>query len=232
MEAIQEWEKLESHTAEEVVHLVLREHAMERTCFTCSFQAEDIVVLHLLLKHAPKIPVLFLETGYHFQETCEFRDQIARDWALNLINVLPKQTVAEQESALGVLYQSDPAKCCQLRKVDPLREALEPFDTWFTRLRRQQSVTRKNLKKAEAHRLPTGKTLLKVSPLADWSWGRVWEYTSANKLHYLPQYDQGYLSIGCQPCTTIPADASNPRSGRWGGQKLECGIHTFSERAQ
>ncbi len=232
MPAVQEWEKLETRSAEEVIDLVLREHSAERACFTCSFQAEDIVVLHLLRKRAPRIPVLFLETGYHFPETYEFRDQIARDWGLNLVNVLPRQTVAEQESAFGILYRDDPTKCCQLRKVDPLREALQPFDAWFTGLRREQSVTRKNLKKAEAHRFLTGKALLKVSPLADWSWGQVWEYTSANKLSYLPQYDQGYLSIGCQPCTAIPTDANNPRSGRWGGQKLECGIHTFSGRAQ
>jgi len=232
MPAVYEWEQLESRGAEEVIGLVLREQAAERACFTCSFQAEDIIVLHLLRKHAPKIPVLFLETGYHFPKTYEFRDQIAREWDLNLINAVPKLTVAQQESAFGILYQTDPTKCCQLRKVDPLREALEPFDTWFTGLRREQSVTRKNLKKAEAHRLPTGKMLWKVSPLADWSWGQVWEYTSANKLNYLPLYDQGYLSIGCQPCTAIPQDANNARSGRWGGQKLECGIHTFSERAQ
>jgi len=232
MQAVQEWEKLEMRGAEEVIDLVLRERSVERACFTCSFQAEDIIVLHLLRKRVPKIPVLFLETGYHFRETYEFRDQVACEWDLNLVNLLPRQTVAEQESTFGILYRKDPMKCCQLRKVDPLREALEPFDTWFTGLRREQSVTRKDLKKAEAHRLPSGKTLLKVSPLADWSWGQVWEYTSANKLNYLPQYDRGYLSIGCEPCTAIPADASNPRSGRWGGQKLECGIHTFSERAQ
>jgi phosphoadenosine phosphosulfate reductase len=84
----------------------------------------------------------------------------------------------------------------------------------------------------EQHRLPVGKTLLKVSPLADWTWGQVWEYTGGKGLSYLPQYDQGYLSIGCQPCTAIPDDPRNPRSGRWSGKKLECGIHTFSEPAQ
>lgn len=232
MQAVHEWEYLETRGAAEVIDLILREQSAEHVCFTCSFQAEDIIVLHLLRQRAPKVPVLFLETGYHFPETYEFRDRIARDWNLNLVNVLPKQTVAQQESAFGILYQSDPTKCCQLRKVDPLRDALEPYKTWFTGLRREQSVTRKSLKKAEAHRLPSGKTLLKVSPLADWSWGQVWEYTAANKLKYLPQYDRGFLSIGCQPCTAIPEDASNPRSGRWGGKKLECGIHTFSERSQ
>jgi phosphoadenosine phosphosulfate reductase len=225
-------DNLETRSAKEVLDLALQENVTHKACFTCSFQAEDVIVLHLLRKRLPDIPVLFLETGYHFPETYEFRDQLTRDWNLNLVNVLPKQTVPEQESAFGILYRNDPTRCCQLRKVDPLFEALQPFEIWFTGLRREQSVTRKNLKKAELHRLPTGKTLTKVSPLADWTWGQVWEYTSAHKLSYLPQYDQGYLSIGCQPCTAVPEDPNNPRSGRWGGRKLECGIHTFSERSQ
>jgi phosphoadenosine phosphosulfate reductase len=201
-------------------------------CFTCSFQAEDVIVLHLLRKRVPAIPVLFLETGYHFRETYEFRDKLTREWQLNLENVIPKKTVAEQEAEFGVLNRAEPSKCCHLRKVEPLLNALEPFQIWFTGLRREQSPTRKNLEKVEHHRLPTGKTLLKVSPLAEWTWAQVWEYTGANRISYLPQYDQGYLSIGCQPCTAIPDDPANPRSGRWGGTKLECGIHTFSEKDQ
>ena len=225
-------EKLEARAAEEVLDLVLASRTPELACLTCSFQAEDIIVLNLLRKRIPKIPVLFLETGYHFPETYQFRDQIAREWDLNLVNVMPKKTVAQQESEFGILYRDEPTKCCQLRKVEPLMEALEPFEVWFTGLRREQSPTRKNLRKAEDHRLPSGKTVLKVSPLADWTWTKVWEYTGANRLNYLPQYDQGYASIGCEPCTALPEDPNNPRSGRWGGKKLECGIHTFSERAQ
>jgi phosphoadenosine phosphosulfate reductase len=231
MTTVADLERFEGRAADEVIDLVLQENSSKNACFTCSFQAEDIVVLHLLRKRLPDIPVLFLETGYHFGQTYAFRDELSREWELNLLNVMPRHSVAEQESALGILYRADPTKCCQLRKVDPLLEALEPFETWFTGLRREQSVTRKNLKKAELHRLPTGKTLTKVSPLADWTWGQVWEYTGAHKLKYLPQYDQGYLSIGCEPCTAVPEDPNNPRSGRWGGRKLECGIHTFSERS-
>jgi phosphoadenosine phosphosulfate reductase len=227
-----DFKALDTHTAEVVLDLVLSMHAPSVACLTCSFQAEDIVVLDLLRKRIPKIPVLFLETGYHFAETYDFRDQLAREWNLNLVNVTPKKTVAQQESELGILYRDEPTKCCQLRKVEPLFAALEPFEVWFTGLRREQSPTRKNLSKAEDHRLPSGKTVLKVSPLADWTWAKVWEYTGANHLNYLPQYDRGYVSIGCEPCTAPPADPGNPRSGRWGGKKLECGIHTFSERTQ
>ena len=232
MSTTHDGDSLETRTADEVVDAILSEPQRKRACFTCSFQAEDVIVLHLLQKRLPDVPVLFLETGYHFPQTYEFRDRLARDWGLNLINVIPRQSVREQESAFGVLYREDPTRCCQLRKVDPLFQALESFEIWFTGLRREQSVTRNNLKKVELHRLPSGKTLTKVSPLADWSWGQVWEYTGGHKLRYLPQYDEGYLSIGCEPCTAVPEDPTNPRSGRWGGRKLECGIHTFSERSQ
>ncbi len=225
-------EELESLAPEQTLEAVLAANQNTHVCLTSSFQAEDMVVAHLLRKRMPDFPVLFLDTGYHFPQTYEYRDRMTREWSLNLVNVLPTQTVAEQESAFGILYRSEPTRCCQLRKVEPLMRALEPFDIWFTGLRREQSPTRKNLKKIEEHRLPSEKKLLKVSLLADWTWRQVWEYTAKNQISYLPQYDQGYLSIGCEPCTAIPDDPNNPRSGRWGGTKLECGIHTFSERGQ
>jgi phosphoadenosine phosphosulfate reductase len=213
----------------EVIAQVLEQHH-GRACFTNSFQAEDMVVLHLLRKHLPEIPVVFLETGYHFEATSEFRDRISREWNLNLVNAQAQQSVAEQESALGILYQSDPGRCCHLRKVEPLMRALQDFDVWFTGLRREQSPTRKNLQIVEQHQLPSGKVLAKVSPLAAWDWKQVWQYTVEHEIPYLPLYDQGYRSIGCEPCTAIPAAGADPRSGRWGGTKLECGIHTFSQR--
>jgi phosphoadenosine phosphosulfate reductase len=232
MPALDTLESMECRSAEEIVDSVLQQGGESRACLTCSFQAEDIVVLHLLRTRLPNIPVLFLETGYHFAETYQFRDELTRDWELQLINVLPNRSVDQQESELGILYRDNPTKCCQLRKVEPLMAALQPFEIWFTGLRREQSPTRRNLQKVEQHRLPSGKTLLKVSPLADWTWAQVWNYTGQHRLKYLPQYDQGYLSIGCQPCTAIPTDPNNARSGRWSGKKLECGIHTFSEQSQ
>jgi phosphoadenosine phosphosulfate reductase len=225
-------ETIASLPAELALATILAANPRARACFTSSFQAEDMAVAHLLRQRIPDIPVLFLETGYHFAETYEYRDRMAREWSLNLVNVLPQQTVAAQESAFGILYVSNPTRCCQLRKVEPLMLALEPFDLWFTGLRREQSPTRTNLKKLELHRLPTGKTLWKVSLLADWNWKQVWDYGTAHNIPQLPHYAQGYLSIGCQPCTALPADPNNPRSGRWGGQKLECGIHTFSKQAE
>jgi phosphoadenosine phosphosulfate reductase len=232
MEADRIAEELESLAPERALETVLSGNQSARICLTSSFQAEDMVVAHLLGNRIPDFSVLFLDTGYHFPQTYEYRDRMTKQWSLNLINVLPAQTVAEQESAFGILYRSEPTRCCQLRKVESLMRALEPYDVWFTGLRREQSPTRKHLKKFELHRLPTGRSLWKVSLLADWNWEQVWQYTNANGIPHLPQYDEGYLSIGCQPCTALPSDPNNPRSGRWGGTKLECGIHTFSAQVE
>ncbi len=228
-------EEYEVLSADAVIDRLLAENASAAKngafCITCSFQAEDMIVLDLLRKRLPNIPVLFLDTGYHFAETYAYRDRMAQAWNLSVQNLTAKQSVAEQESQFGILNRTDPSRCCHLRKVEPLFEALEKFDVWFTGLRREQSPTRANLKVVEHHLLPAGKKLLKVSPLASWTWGQVWKYTAENKIDYLPLYDFGYRSIGCEPCTAIPAEGSDPRSGRWGGAKLECGIHTESKRA-
>ena len=223
-------EKSEDLSAEDLLKAILEQFPAAPACLTCSFQAEDMIVLALLRQRLPNVPVLFLETGYHFADTYLFRDQVTRDWKLNLVNVAAQTTVPQQEAEFGILHQFDPAKCCQLRKVEPLMRSLEPFDLWFTGLRREQSPTRRGLKKIEHHKLPSGKTLLKISLLADWARAQVWEFAGKHQLVYLPQYDRGYLSIGCEPCTAIPASGADARSGRWGGKKLECGIHTFSEK--
>jgi phosphoadenosine phosphosulfate reductase len=195
-------------------------------CVTSSFQAECVALTHLLVAEAPQIPVLFLDTGYHFPETYAYRDEMTERLGLNLVNLIPKQTVAEQESQFGILYESAPDRCCALRKVEPLFAGVGQYDVWFTALRREQSPTRANLRVFEAFQLPSGKSLEKVSPLAAWTTRDIWAYLKANGLPVLPLYQHGYTSIGCQPCTQPPLDPSNPRSGRWAGhQKLECGIH-------
>jgi phosphoadenosine phosphosulfate reductase len=222
--------ELESLSVDALIDRLLTENT-GAPCITCSFQAEDMIVVDLLRKRLPQIPVLFLDTGYHFSETYAYRDRMTKAWDLNLQNLAAKQSVAAQEAQFGILNQSDPGRCCQLRKVEPLFSALENYDIWFTGLRREQSPTRKNLKVVEHHQLPSGKMLLKVSPLAAWTWDQVWNYTGDHAIEHLPLYDFGYPSIGCEPCTAIPAVGADARSGRWGGRKLECGIHTESKRA-
>ena len=196
-----------------------------RACFTCSFQAEDMVVLHLVRELHPGIPVLFLETGYHFAEVYRYRDEMTARYGLNLVNVMPQRSVAEQEAQFGLLYHSQPDQCCKLRKVGPLFAALENYDVWFTGLRRVQSPTRANLEIEDRFLLPSGKQLRKISPLAHWPDKDIWTFAREHDIPLLPLYDAGYTSIGCQPCTARPIDAANLRSGRWAGRKLECGIH-------
>ena len=194
-------------------------------CLTCSFQAEDMVALHLVRERLPDVPVLFLETGYHFAEVYEYRDAMTARYSLNLVNVMPERTVAEQEAQFGILYQTQPDQCCKFRKVGPLFKALQDYDVWFTGLRRVQSPTRANLQVFDTFPLPTGKRLSKVSLLAEWSDKDVWEFAKQEDIPLLPLYQDGYTSIGCEPCTALPADPGNARSGRWAGRKLECGIH-------
>jgi phosphoadenosine phosphosulfate reductase len=224
----------EALSAEELVAEVVRQAAQDAgvgsVCLTSSFQTEDMVVLHMLREHLPKVPVIFLETGYHFPELIAYRDRMVVEWDLNLVNALPKTTLEEHEREFGLLHIVEPTMCCAIRKVEPLMRSLEPFLWWFTGLRREQSPTRAGLKKVEDHRLPTGKMMKKVSVLTDWDWGRVEGYAREHGIPRLELYDRGYTSIGCEPCTAVPAAGADPRSGRWGGAKLECGIHTFSEK--
>jgi phosphoadenosine phosphosulfate reductase len=187
-------------------------------CMTCSFQAEDVVVLHMLRTILASIPVLFLDTVHHFAETYAYRDELANAWRLNLVNL------RATEPSPG-LWQTSTEACCARHKVEPLFAALERYDVWFTGLRREQSPSRANLEEVEVFRLPSGTTLKKVSPLSRWTTKDVWDYSKVHDIPLLPLYALGYTSIGCEPCTSLPLDPSNPRSGRWQGQKLECGIH-------
>jgi phosphoadenosine phosphosulfate reductase len=187
-------------------------------CVTSSFQAECVVLVHMLQRVRPGLPVLFLDTFHHFAETYAYRDEITARWNLNLINLRADQP------QVG-LWQESTQACCGRHKVEPLFRALQDYDVWFTGLRRDQSPSRANLQELEPFALPTGKTLRKVSPLASWTTKDVWTYAKQHDIPLLPLYADGYTSIGCQPCTSLPLDPANDRSGRWAGQKLECGIH-------
>jgi phosphoadenosine phosphosulfate reductase len=187
-------------------------------CVTSSFQAECVVLVDMLRKMRPDIPVLFLDTVHHFAETYQYRDELAARWNLNLINL----RAAEPRPGL---WQQSTHDCCGRHKVGPLFDALSGYDVWFTALRREQSPTRATLGHVEPFTLATGKTLRKISPLAEWTTKDVWQYAKANGIPLLRLYDLGYTSIGCEPCTSLPLDAADPRSGRWGGAKRECGIH-------
>jgi phosphoadenosine phosphosulfate reductase len=187
-------------------------------CITSSFQSECVVLTHMVREVRPDIPVLFLETFHHFPQTLEYRDMLSERWKLNLVNL------RAPEPQIG-LWKTDTKACCGVHKVGPLFGALQNYDEWFTALRRDQSPSRANLAEVEPFTLPTGKVLRKIAPLASWTNKDVWAYAKKHDIPLLPLYELGYTSIGCEPCTSLPLDPSNPRSGRWQGNKLECGIH-------
>jgi phosphoadenosine phosphosulfate reductase len=191
----------------------------QNPCVTSSFQAECVVLVHLLREVRPDIPVLFLDTVHHFPQTYEYRDMLSERWKLNLVNL----RAAEPQP--GLWNAESTTACCAKHKVGPLFAALDHYSEWFTALRRDQSPSRANLADVEPFTLPTGKVLRKISPLAAWTAKDVWAYAKAHEIPLLPLYELGYTSIGCEPCTSLPLDPNNPRSGRWQGEKLECGIH-------
>jgi phosphoadenosine phosphosulfate reductase len=193
--------------------------AARKPCLTSSFQAECVVLTHLVRAERPDVPVLFLDTFHHFAETLAYRDQIAAAWRLRLVNL----RAAEPQPGL---WQAETTEaCCARHKVQPLFAELARHDVWLAGLRREQSPSRAQLQELEPFRLPGGTVIRRVSPLAAWTTRDVWTYAQRHAIPLLPLYERGYASIGCEPCTSVPDDPANPRSGRWQGRKLECGIH-------
>jgi phosphoadenosine phosphosulfate reductase len=190
-----------------------------RPAITSSFQSECVVLTDLLRQVRPDIPVLFLDTFHHFPQTLAYRDEMTARYGLNLINL------RAAEPKVGLWQAESTDACCARHKVGPLFSSLEAYDVWFTALRRDQSASRANLQEVEPFRLPSGNAIRKVAPLAAWTARDVWRYAKDHDIPLLPLYELGFTSIGCEPCTTLPLDPNDPRSGRWQGQKLECGIH-------
>lgn len=205
-----------------------------RVGLTCSFSGPGVVLAHLVARVAPAVPVIFLDTGYHFAETLALKDEFARRYPIRLVEAAPRLTPAEQAAQYGeALYERDPDQCCRLRKVEPMAQVLADLDCWITGLRRDQSVTRAAVGVVEQHQAPDGRPLIKVMPLAHWSSKQVWDYIMTHGIPYNPLLDQGYKSIGCRPCTVPVAAAAAERDGRWAGQaKTECGLHTFTRRRE
>lgn len=177
-----------------------------------SFQTQSLPLLHLIARTAPQIPILFLDTGYHFKETLAFRDRLTRLWNLNLRILKAPWTPGEP-------YKEDPDRCCQLHKVEPMKLALQGATAWISGIRRDQTATR--LRTTILSQRSDG--IYKISPVAFWTAQDVEDYLEANGLPRHPLDFVGYSSIGCQPCT-LPA---KDRSGRWAGTfKTECGLHS------
>jgi phosphoadenosine phosphosulfate reductase len=200
-----------------------------RSSATCKYvvasSMQDAVLIDLAAKVRPGVPVIFLDTGYHFAETIGTRDAIEAIYDIQVLNITPEHTVAEQDELLGKdLFAREPNECCRLRKVIPLTKALRGYSAWVTGLRRAEAPTRAN---APLVSFDDQFHLVKVNPLATWSDQDMADYIAENRVLVNPLVDEGYPSIGCAPCTTKPADSADPRSGRWKGMsKTECGLHS------
>jgi phosphoadenosine phosphosulfate reductase len=212
--------ELEDATATEIMTWAHEEFG-SKLAITSSMA--DTVMVHLAEQVAPGIDVIFLDTGYHFVETIGTRDAVQAVHNVNLLSITPVQTVAEQDAAYGKdLFARNPDQCCAMRKVEPLNRALQGHSAWATGLRRADSPARANTPivswDAKRH-------LVKIAPIARWSDDDVADYIEQNSLMVNPLLDDGYLSIGCAPCT-MRTEGGDARSGRWAGLgKTECGIH-------
>ena len=185
----------------------------------------DTHLVHLAQAAAPGIDVLFLDTGYHFVETIGTRDAVADVYDVNLISILPRQTVAEQDAEYGAkLHDRNPEQCCALRKVEPLERGLRPYTAWINGMRREESPTRSDIRVVD---YDAKRNMVKISPVAAWTQQQVDDYLESHQVLINPLFQDGYTSIGCEPCTRRPLPGEDPRAGRWAGfSKTECGLHT------
>ncbi len=199
--------------------------------FVVASNMQDAALVDLAVKHVDRdlldgdpVKVLFLDTGYHFAETIGTRDAVEQVYGVELINLTPEHTVAEQDELLGRnLFARNPGECCRLRKVVPLKAGLSNYDAGVTGIRRVEAPTRAN---APLISFDEGFGLVKINPIAAWSDEQMQQYIDANGVLVNPLVDEGYPSIGCAPCTAKPEPGSDPRSGRWAGRaKTECGLH-------
>ena len=201
-----------------------------RVFASSSFQTQSLPLLHILATHTRAIDIVFLDTGYHFPETLRFRDQLAERLNLKVVNVRSSVPKSEQRTTDGrLLFAADTDQCCYLNKVAPLEPYLQSHDIWISGIRADQSVVRANMKKT----LPGPHGITRYHPMLDWSAKDIHAYRKHYDLPAHPLESQGYLSVGCMPCTrpyldTLAGDGdTQDRGGRWAGQtKTECGLHT------
>jgi len=231
--ATRDFRRLAEEASEELADATAAE-ALEWTArtfgdnFIVASNMQDAVLIDLAVKAKPDsldtVDVLFLETGYHFAETIGTRDAVEVTYpSVRIVNAEAEQSVADQEAEFGLLNRTDPTQCCFLRKVVPLRKTLANYDAWVTGVRRVDAPTRANTPIVQ---WDDRNGLVKINPIAPWTDEEFREYIDAHGILENPLVSEGYLSIGCAPCTAKPLPGQDARSGRWAGlAKTECGLH-------
>lgn len=194
--------------------------------FATGFGAEGCVIIDLIAKAGLPIDLFTLDTGVLFPETYALWRTLESTYGVTIRAVRPARSIEAQAREHGpVLWERDPDRCCELRKIVPLRTALRGFDAWITAIRREQTLERRTAKTVEHDRTFD---LVKVNPLVGWTHDDVWAHIYANDVPYNELHERGYPSIGCQPCTSAVAAGEDARSGRWRGTaKKECGLHVL-----
>jgi phosphoadenosine phosphosulfate reductase len=219
-------DSFESKQPQDVLAAVIERYA-PKIVVACSFGAEDVVLVDMVHRIHPTVPLFYLDTEFLFPETYATRDRIIQQYGLKPTQVLRVQsllTPGQQADQYGeTLWAKEPDRCCQLRKVEPLTRVLSGFDAWITGIRRDQAPSRANAGLIE---WDPKFDLAKVNPLAQWTWADVWTYIRVYEVPYNPLHDHNYPSIGCTHCTAPVAPGDDPRAGRWKNfTKTECGLH-------
>ena len=216
-------QKLEQWSPYKILAWAVRTFGQE-IVMSSSFQQQSLALLHIVSQVAPELPVLFVDSGHHFPETLAFKEQITRQFGLNVIDLHPAMSPKEQEAEYGPeLWKHQPDLCCYLNKVEPMQDALRAYRAWITGIRRDQSAHRARAKVVEVRK----DGLIKVNPMVMWTQADVWRHIKSHHLPTHPLYARGYKSIGCAPCTQPAGKGSRERAGRWPGRhKTECGLHT------
>ncbi len=216
-------EKLAALETRSFLRLVVEDIFPGKIALVSSFGADSAVLLHMIAGIDKTLPVLFIDTGVLFPETLAYRDTLVSHLGLsNVVTIRPSRDRLQQEDPETFLWASDPDRCCQIRKVLPLAEALEGYEAWITGRKRFQADTRASLPLLE-----TDGDRVKVNPLADWTLQDIDTYLDQHAVPRHPLVARNYLSIGCIPCTTPVKPGEDPRSGRWRDKgKVECGLHT------
>ena len=230
VEELQRWgESLEVKPPQDVLSAAIQRYA-PKIVLACSFGAEDVVLVDMIHRINPAVPLFYLDTDFLFPETHSTRERIIERYQLQPSRVLQVKSLLTPETQAAqygqALWANDPDRCCQLRKVEPLRRVLQDFDAWITGIRRDQGPTRAHAKLIE---WDATFQLVKINPLAKWTWADVWTYIKVYEVPYNELHDRNYPSIGCTHCTKPVLPGEDPRSGRWQGrEKTECGLHKAS----
>lgn len=213
---------LEEKEPQDALRWVVDNFDTREFALACSFA--EIVALDMLLKIKPDARVFYIDTGFLFKETLDVVERVEKRYGIRVERYAPRKTKEEMEKECGPeLWKRNPDKCCEICKVEPLKEVLSGLKLWISGIRRYQSPTRAD---TPIVAWDERNGLIKVSPLAKWTKKQVWDYILEHKLPYNELLDRGYPSIGCEPCTRPVKPGEDPRSGRWAGfDKTECGLH-------